>query len=77
MHYSTGTQPLQPVTDVLNNDNSGLGRFTIGVQKYPEGVKGDDSRSLKGGRQEAIRNAESQIFGGVFVEDSTNGCVSR
>lgn len=28
------------------------------------------------GYQESIRGKEGQIYGGVFVEDSTGGCVS-
>jgi hypothetical protein len=28
------------------------------------------------GYQEVIKGKEAQTYGGVFVEDSTNGCIS-
>jgi hypothetical protein len=61
------------VTAELANDNSGLGRFQVGILK-----KGtDSSNELTNGFQEGDFE-ESQIYGGIFVEDSSmNTCITR
>jgi len=54
------------------NDNSGFGQFQMGMLKKPTG---DTSDVVNKGTQEAGIN-EGQIYGGIFLEDSANGCVS-
>ncbi|KAE9981951.1 hypothetical protein EG328_011300 [Venturia inaequalis] len=73
--YSKDKDSLQPVTDVLPNDNSQKGRFHVGLLKKPTGAK-SDMAFVKGAFQESAF-VDSQIYGGVFVEDSKNGCVTR
>lgn len=70
--FSTGTAPLEAITQVLNNDVSGQGQFHFGVLKKPTDGVGDITRS---GFQEAGID-EGIIFGGIFEEDSSTGCVS-
>ncbi|CAN8100614.1 unnamed protein product [Discula destructiva] len=69
--YSEGTDPLQAVTEVLPNDNSGGGALQIGVVKKPTETK----TVVFDGFQESPLN-EGLIYGGLFVENSANDCVS-
>jgi hypothetical protein len=62
------------VSGTLSNDNSGRGRFQLGVFKKPTNPSGSDW--FKTGFQESGFE-ESQIYGGIFVEDSSNSCVTR
>ncbi|PSR86977.1 hypothetical protein BD289DRAFT_433121 [Coniella lustricola] len=71
IYYSTGTDPLQAVTDVIPTDLSGDGQFQIGMIKKPTGT----SDVVNAGYQEAPFE-EGQIYGGLFVEDSAGGCIS-
>ncbi|KAI0600016.1 hypothetical protein F4775DRAFT_86016 [Biscogniauxia sp. FL1348] len=71
IYYSAGDEPLEAVTDVLTNDNSGGGQYQIGMLKKPTGT--DDV--VNSGFQETGID-EGQIYGGLFVEDSANGCIS-
>ncbi|KAJ1323437.1 glycoside hydrolase 131 catalytic N-terminal domain-containing protein [Microdochium nivale] len=65
--------PLKAVLPApVPNDNSGFGQFQIGILKKPTG---DTSDVVNKGFQPAGIN-EGQIYGGLFVEDSANGCVS-
>ncbi|KAK4458389.1 hypothetical protein QBC42DRAFT_290603 [Cladorrhinum samala] len=70
--FSAGNDPLEAVTGVVNNDVSGQGQFHFGVLKKPVGGVGDITRN--GFQPDAID--EGIIFGGIFEEDSSGGCVS-
>ncbi|KZL79966.1 hypothetical protein CI238_09667 [Colletotrichum incanum] len=69
--FSEGNDPLKPVTEVLPNDNSGGGALQIGILKKPTETK----TVVFDGFQESNLN-EGQILGGIFVENSANGCIS-
>lgn len=71
IYYSLGSAALEAVTDVLSVDLSAAGQFQIGILKKPTGTA-DVTNS---GFQEAPIE-EGQIYGGLFVEDSTGGCIS-
>jgi len=71
VYYSKGDDPLKSVTSALSNDNSGGGQYQIGILKKPTGT----SDVVNSGYQESNLN-EGQIYGGIFIEDSSNGCVS-
>jgi len=73
--YSKNNEQLKPVTGVLPNDNSQKGRFHVGLFKKPTGVT-RDTAFVRGGYQERAFD-DAQIYGGVFVEDSKNGCVTK
>ncbi|CAK7216689.1 hypothetical protein SBRCBS47491_002913 [Sporothrix bragantina] len=70
--FSTGTSPLKQVTQPLANDVSGQGQFHFGVLKKPVNAGADIVHT---GTQEPGIN-EGVIFGGIFEEDSSTGCVS-
>lgn len=69
--YSQGCKPLRAVTKPIANDNSGRGQYQIGILKKPTGT--DDV--VNSGFQASNLN-EGLIYGGIFIEDSKNGCVS-
>ncbi|KAI0964881.1 hypothetical protein F4678DRAFT_365969 [Xylaria arbuscula] len=71
VYYSKDDEPLAAVTSALSNDNSGGGQYQIGILKKPTGT----SDVVNSGYQESNLN-EGQIYGGLFIEDSANGCVS-
>jgi hypothetical protein len=73
--YSSRDQDeLRPKTAVLFNDNSGKGRFELGITRKGTGQVRDD---LKEGFHEN-KFEESQIYGGIFVEDSSrDGCITK
>ncbi|KAK6841534.1 hypothetical protein PG987_002394 [Apiospora arundinis] len=71
VYYSKGLAPLKQVTVALPNDNSGEGQYQIGMLKKPTGT--DDV--VNSGYQESGID-EGQIYGGVFIEDSANACIS-
>ncbi|KAF9527578.1 hypothetical protein CPB83DRAFT_815371 [Crepidotus variabilis] len=71
IYYSQGNDPLRVATHPLPNDNSGGGQFQIGVAKKPTETQG----VVYDGYQETHIH-EGQIYGGIFVEDSSGGCVS-
>ncbi|KIJ54763.1 glycoside hydrolase family 131 protein [Sphaerobolus stellatus SS14] len=73
VYYSKGYAPLKKVAGPAFNDNSGGGQFHTGVFKLPTGPLGIDV--LHEGFQEAPIN-EGLIFGGIFIEDSADGCVT-
>ncbi|KAF3066591.1 hypothetical protein GL218_09047 [Daldinia childiae] len=56
---------------VKKNDNSGGGQYQIGILKKPTGT----SDVVNSGYQETGIE-EGQIYGGIFLEDSADGCVS-
>lgn len=70
--FSTGNSPLEAVTDALANDVSGQGQFHFGVLKKP--TDGGDDIVHNGFQEPGID--EGIIFGGIFQEDSSTGCVS-
>ncbi|KAL0930607.1 uncharacterized protein CTRU02_214682 [Colletotrichum truncatum] len=63
--HSTGNDPLKQATEPLQNDLAGLGEYHFSLQKNPVGQAQQPT-----GIKEAI------IFGGIFMEDSTNGQVT-
>ena len=71
--YSAGTKPLQEATVPLPNANSGGGQLQLGMAKKPT----ETETVVWDGYQEPMPKSEGQIYGGVFVEDSTGGCISR
>lgn len=71
IYYSLGSAALEAVIDVVSVDLSGMGQFQLGILKKPTGT----SDVATSGYQETGLN-EGQIYGGIFVEDSTGGCVS-
>jgi hypothetical protein len=71
--YSSGDHPLKEVTLPLPNDNSGGGQMQLGMAKKPT----ETETVVFDGYQEPMPRGEGQIYGGVFVENSSEGCVSR
>ncbi|RYO93943.1 hypothetical protein DL763_004217 [Monosporascus cannonballus] len=71
VYYSIGDAPLEAVTPALSNNNAGQGQYQMGILKKPTGT--DDV--VNSGFQETGLD-EGQIYGGIFLEDSTDGCVS-
>jgi len=70
--YSAGNDTLQAVTDWLVNNNAGGGQLQVGVGKKPT----ETQTVVFDGYQEHIVGSEGQIYGSIFVEDSSNACVS-
>ncbi|KAI6085482.1 hypothetical protein F4821DRAFT_150327 [Hypoxylon rubiginosum] len=71
VYYSKDDEPLEAVTSAVSNDNSGGGQYQIGILKKPTGT----SDVVNSGYQEK-GISEGQIYGGIFLEDSADGCVS-
>ncbi|TDZ53794.1 hypothetical protein CTRI78_v006766 [Colletotrichum trifolii] len=71
VYYSEGIEPLSAVTGVLPNNNAGGGALQIGILKKPTETK----TVVFDGFQESNVN-EGQILGGIFIENSSDGCVS-
>ncbi|KAF4619078.1 hypothetical protein G7Y89_g14769 [Cudoniella acicularis] len=69
--YSESYDPLEAVTDPVPNDNSGGGQFHVGILKKPTNT----TSVVWDGYQESPIY-EGQIYGGVFIEDSSRGCIS-
>ncbi|KAH8882963.1 hypothetical protein GQ53DRAFT_798555 [Thozetella sp. PMI_491] len=70
--FSTANNALSQVTQALKNDLSGQGQFHFGVLK--KGINGSGDITKNGEQEPGI--AEGIIFGGIFEEDSADGCVS-
>ncbi|CAO2656562.1 Nn.00g053650.m01.CDS01 [Neocucurbitaria sp. VM-36] len=71
--YSMGDMPLEAVTEALPNENAGGGQLQLGIAKKPT----ETETVVYDGYQEPIsERGEGQIYGGIFVEDSSGGCVS-
>lgn len=70
--YSSGLDPLEEALAPVSNDNSGDGQYQFGILKKPTGT--DDV--VNGGYQQSPVD-EGLIYGGVFLEDSADGCVSK
>jgi hypothetical protein len=76
VYYSTGNDELREVTGELQNDNRGKGRFQIGMFKKPTDAPTGENAWLNSGFQESDFE-ESQIYGGIYVEDSANNCITK
>ncbi|KAF7547439.1 hypothetical protein G7Z17_g7713 [Cylindrodendrum hubeiense] len=69
--HSNGNKPLRPATKPVSNNNSGRGQYQIGILKKPTGT--DDV--VNSGYQESELD-EGLIYGGIFIENSSDDCVS-
>ncbi|KAK1542246.1 hypothetical protein CPAR01_05633 [Colletotrichum paranaense] len=69
--HSAGNNPLARQGGVVPVDLAGDGQYQIGILKKPTGT--DDV--VNSGYQSSNLN-EGLIYGGIFIEDSANGCVS-
>ncbi|EJD07657.1 uncharacterized protein FOMMEDRAFT_150198 [Fomitiporia mediterranea MF3/22] len=72
VYYSRDLDPLS-VVNTTTNDNSGQGQQQFGILKLPTGDSGIDV--VHEGFQESGIN-EGLIYGGIFIENSSDGCVS-
>ncbi|CZR58415.1 uncharacterized protein PAC_08307 [Phialocephala subalpina] len=70
--YSLRYEPLRAVTKALQNDDSGGGQYQIGMAKKPTETVG----VVYDGFQESGIH-EGQIYGGIFIENSSGGCISK
>ncbi|KAI0522168.1 glycoside hydrolase family 131 protein [Xylaria bambusicola] len=70
--YSQDTDALVAQTETLANDVSGQGQFHFGVLK--KGLNGGDDIVKNGEQEQGID--EGIVFGGIFEEDSSSGCIS-
>ncbi|EPE10934.1 hypothetical protein F503_06029 [Ophiostoma piceae UAMH 11346] len=70
--FSTGKSPLKPVTQAISNDVSGQGQFHFGMLKKP--IDGGNDIVHNGTQEDGID--EGIIYGGIFEEDSSTGCIS-
>ncbi|TQS35507.1 hypothetical protein Golomagni_04073 [Golovinomyces magnicellulatus] len=73
VYYSKGSTPLQNVLTRTPNDLTGRGKFHFGMLK--KGLSSGPGDITKNGRQPDGID-EAMIFGGIFQEDSIDGCVS-
>lgn len=71
VYYSAGDAALKSVAGPTSATLSGGGQFQMGILKKPTGT----SDVVNSGYQESNLN-EGQIYGGLFLEDSADGCVS-
>jgi len=71
VYYSQAQERLQAVTREFPNANDGWGRFELGIMKKSTGAKD----MWRDGFHESNIH-ESQIYGGIFIEDSYDGCFS-
>ncbi|SPN96819.1 related to endoglucanase c [Cephalotrichum gorgonifer] len=69
--YSEGDAALAKATEPISNNNAGNGQYQIGILKKPTGT----SDVVNSGFQESGID-EGLIYGGLFIEDSDNDCVS-
>jgi hypothetical protein len=72
VYYSKGYDPLVAVTKEIPNQNLPGGQFHVGVMRYPIG----GSNNPKSGYQPK-NIKDSQIYGGMFIEDGSQGCFSK
>ncbi|RMZ70431.1 endoglucanase c [Pyrenophora seminiperda CCB06] len=70
-NQSTGMDQLKLVAGPLATNLTGGGQYQIGILKKPTGT----SDVANAGYQEPNLN-EGQIYGGLFLEDSSKGCIS-
>jgi hypothetical protein len=69
--YSAAQASLKQVAGPLSVNLAGGGQYQLGILKKPTGT----SDVANAGFQEKNLD-EGQIYGGLFLEDSINGCVS-
>jgi hypothetical protein len=72
IYYSEGYDSLEAVTKPIPNDNSGGGQFQIGILKKPTETT---SVVFDGYQESGIY--EGQVYGGIFIEDGSGGCISK
>ena len=60
------------MTKALANDNSGGGQFQLGMAKKPT----ETETVVFDGYQESGID-EGQVYGGIFIEDGSDGCITR
>jgi hypothetical protein len=72
IYYSVGNSELSEVVTNKTVNIAGGGQFQLGILKKPTGT----SDVANAGYQSPNLN-EGQIYGGIFLEDSANGCISR
>ncbi|KAK8216336.1 hypothetical protein IWZ01DRAFT_199667 [Phyllosticta capitalensis] len=75
IYYSKGSAVLKKAAGPFTNDNSGGGQFQTGMLKKPTGVSGKEDITKNGFQPKNIKEAVS--YGGLFVESSAGGCVSK
>lgn len=68
-----GDKQLKRKTGFIANDLTKLGQYHVGVLKKPTGPGGIDV-TKQGYQTPGIH--EGVVYGGVFIEDSSSGCVS-
>ena len=71
VYYSEGYDRLKAVTPPVANDNSGGGQYQIGILKKPT----ETTSVVNDGYQESGIH-EGQVYGGIFIENSSNNCFS-
>ncbi|KAF2424474.1 hypothetical protein EJ08DRAFT_575525, partial [Tothia fuscella] len=71
VYHSTGDAALTAVTKALPNNNAGGGQLQIGILKKPTGGKDVVHEGFQSAKFE-----EALVYGGIFIEDSKNACVS-
>jgi hypothetical protein len=74
-YYSCGLNPLQAVTKPLQNNITGGGQFHAGVLKKPTDLTDLTNQAFEGYQESGIH--EGLIYGGIFIENSAGGCISR
>ncbi|KAN0120219.1 glycoside hydrolase family 131 protein [Hyaloscypha variabilis] len=72
VYYSTNGDALKSTGAAVTNNVAGQGEYHFGILKKPIGGGSDITKS---GFQEKGIN-EGVVFGGIFEEDSTGGCIS-
>lgn len=70
--FSRANDALESVVDAVNNDLSGQGQFHFGLLKKP--VNGVGDITVNGDQPAGIN--EGIVYGGIFQEDSADGCIS-
>lgn len=72
VYYSTGQNHLNAVTKAEGNENDQGGLFQVGILKKSTGAK-DPSKD----GYHSPKFHDALIYGSIFVENSSNGCISR
>ncbi|KAK7528422.1 uncharacterized protein IWZ02DRAFT_438884 [Phyllosticta citriasiana] len=75
IYYSKGASQLKKAGGPFSNNNSGGGQFQIGILKKPTGVTGSEDITKNGFQPTGMK--EAVAYGGLFVESSAGGCVSK
>jgi len=72
VYYSKGVAEMKSVVGPVPNENGGMGQFQVGILKKPTGT----SDVVNAGFQEKGFE-ENMVYGGIFIEDSANSCLSK